>query len=213
MSHACVLVAVDVADPSNPEEVNAAVSFQMDPYDESGEWFRDGSRWDWWTIGGRYAGMLDKSYDPDKDDRNFEVCRWCAGTGTRTDMVVHNGCNGCGGTGIARKFSNAPFAGDVTQKGKWNPESLRNAPYAFLRERHWHEGSRLGWFGCETTTECERKSDDPDVLVRRCMTIGDENARICTWNEPYDFWKEQFVTRFIEPLPSETVLVVVDYHV
>lgn len=162
MSHACVLVAVDVVDPSDRLEVEAAVAFQMQPYDENGEWFADGSRWDWYQIGGRFTGII-------KDD--------------------------------------------IVQLKNVKRENIKPF-YAFLRERHWHEGLRLGWLGCNADTECEIKhADDPDVLTRRCLTIGNENSRIVTWQEPWELWKENFVKRFIDPLKPETVLVVVDYHV
>ena len=58
-----------------------------------------------------------------------------------------------------------------------------------------------------------KNPDDPETLTRRCVTIGDENARVVVWNEPWEIWKDAFTKRFVDPLPPETVLVVVDYHV
>lgn len=265
MSHASLLVAVDVVNPSDRSEVHAAVSFQMEPYDENGHWFKDGSRWDYWTIGGRYTGRLAPDYDPYEDPRNIEVCRLCGGTGKRSDMEVRNGCNGCDGKGTSVAWSLADFDGDIIRVKDLNKEAMlsgqqkrrakahdaamaelakhpdRNmcemiygfnpleiskadyiasipswfpTSYAFLRARHWHEGERLGWFGSRASTECELKHpDDPDTLTRRCTTTGEENAKLVIWNEPWELWEQNFAKRFIEPLPPETTLVCVDYHV
>ncbi len=221
MSHSAVIVAVDAVDPSDRAEIEAAVQFQMEPYDEGNEWFRDGSRWDWYVIGGRYTGLL-SNYEPREDPRNLETCSTCGGSGTRPNGLAEfgqawfdgcNGCNGCSGKGVRLKWSFEPFDGDVIQVKHLKPEHL-HATSAFLRERHWHEGERLGWFGGTAKTECEMKhADDPDVLTRRCLTIGDENSRVVIWNEPWELWEANFVKRFIAPLDPETVLVVVDYHV
>lgn len=113
MSHASVLVAL------SPEDVTLgieqAIAFQMEPFDENGEWFKDGSRWDWYTVGGRYTGRL-SGYDPESDPRNYATCWLCHGTGTRPDMKVSHGCNGCRGTGTARNFHNADHGGDIQVK-------------------------------------------------------------------------------------------------
>ncbi len=223
MSHASLLAAIDAVNPKDRAEIEAAVAFQMEPYSENEEWFRNGSRWDWYVIGGRFAGRLVPDYDPAKDPRNLETCSLCGGCGIRRGGLEQfgrgwfdacNGCNGCNGSGIARKFSNADFEGDIVQV-KLLPKGCPVPAFrAFLRDRHWHESERLGWFGGTAATECELKaSDDPDVVFNRCLTIGDENARIVTWQEPWEIWQERFHKRFIEPLLPESVLVVVDYHV
>src|SRR5688500_14258938 len=80
MSHASVLIALDP--PVNRSEIDELIAEQMMPFDENGEWFRDGSRWDWYQIGGRFTGLLD-GYDPDKDPANIQQCELCAGTGVR----------------------------------------------------------------------------------------------------------------------------------
>jgi hypothetical protein len=225
MSHACVLVAIDVVDPTNREEIEAAVDFQMAPYDENGEFFADGSRWDWYQIGGRFTGLLNPDYDAAQDPRNWESCTTCGGTGTRPGGLKEfgeawfagcNGCNGCQGTGKSRKFRNAPVPFDVAQV-KTIDKSKIGAAYAFLRNRHWHEAERMGWFAMPTKSECEIKAEaaggDPNVLTRRCVTTGDEHSKIVVWNEPQEIWDEQFQRRFLDPLPPDAVLVVVDYHV
>ncbi len=221
MSHACVIIAIDAVNPRDRAEIEAAVAFQMAPYDENDEWFRDGSRWDWYQIGGRFTGML-SDYDPRKDPRNIGVCEVCAGTGIRPGGLAEfgqdwfeqmKGCNGCKGAGTRLNWGFVPFDGDIVQIKSLERSKIQPA-HAFLHERHWHEGERLGWFGSTAATECELKAaNDPDVLTRRCLTTGSEDARIVVWQEPWELWEKAFVKRFIEPLPLETVLVVVDYHV
>lgn len=59
--------------------------------------------WDWWTIGGRWTGTLDK-YEPHKDRANYEKCDLCNGTGLRNDRIGQDArakdpsytCNACG---------------------------------------------------------------------------------------------------------------------
>lgn len=103
--------------------------------------------------------------------------------------------------------------GDVAQVKNLDPKQFK-AAYAFLRERHWHEGERMGWFGAPARTECEMKNpNNPESLTRRCVTTGDENAKIVVWNEPHEIWEQSYFQRFIKPLDQDTVLVVVDYHV
>ena len=64
------------------------VDVLLAPYDANNEWFRDGSKWDWWSVGGRWTGSLDEGYDPYKDSRNMHECWLCKGTGKRSDVVT-----------------------------------------------------------------------------------------------------------------------------
>lgn len=42
-----------------------------------------------------------------------ETCRYCQGTGTRKDMVVHGGCNACRGKGTVRPdAASYPFSAE-----------------------------------------------------------------------------------------------------
>lgn len=140
---ALVLVAPD----GEPEDEVARL---LAPYDENdgdnedGKWDWNG-KWDWWVIGGRWTGVLNREYDPEKDPANYEVCRLCAGTGTRTDMTVANGCNGCKGTGTAQKWPTewVKFAGDVKPVAdidvEWTPFTLVEP------DGSWHERESFVW--------------------------------------------------------------------
>jgi hypothetical protein len=58
---------------------------------------------DWWQVGGRWTGCLKPDYSPEKDERNWETCTQCNGTGTRRDAIAmannfkEGYCNGCSG--------------------------------------------------------------------------------------------------------------------
>ena len=53
MTHFAVLVLTNEKD-----DIRAAVDKLLAPYDENGEFFREGSRWDWWEVGGRWRNAL-----------------------------------------------------------------------------------------------------------------------------------------------------------
>jgi hypothetical protein len=84
MSHFTVLVLTDGG---------KSVTDLLGPYDESGEWFRGkkgkrpASRWDWWVVGGRWTGLF-SDYDPNTDIKNWSICNYCGGTGSRPGLDV-----------------------------------------------------------------------------------------------------------------------------
>lgn len=204
MSHAAVLIALDpTADEANVEDL---VAEQMAPFSEGGDWFRDGSRWDWYVIGGRYSGRLNG-----KDVirlREFDLAtfrreqvaraedRWEAAQKDRPEV---------------RDFIYGLKPEDTRDTLVAEAESLNfYVPYAFLRNMRWDESNRMGWFGCATATECENKGKD----VNRCLWRDQKSeVLLCSWNEPHEQWREKFHERFIAPLDPDTLLVVVDYHV
>lgn len=114
MSHASVLVAVSPEEVKKHGSIQLAVVHQMEPFDENGHWFKEGSRWDWWVIGGRFSGRFARpGYDPATDERNLETCFCCNGTGRRDDAIGLEArrhdpdytCNGCGGKGKSLKHA------------------------------------------------------------------------------------------------------------
>ena len=264
MSHASLLIALDPVEMDLAAgDVDTAIAWQMEPFDENGEWFKSGSRWDWYVVGGRFTGQL-SGYDPATDQRNFAICKWCGGTGQRKYMVIVGGCNGCDGTGTARNFSNQEHGGDKMLRGALDLNALhqaniesytrnyrmaerRNADgkfiygvdpkeetlaeylarftgkpeqavahHAFVRNRHWHESERMGWFGTSAATECEIKAEtaDVEVMVRRCKHKDKKTgAHLVVWQEPWEVWSLEFYKRFVEPLKPEALLVTVDDHV
>jgi len=272
MSHAAVIVA-PTKEQVTRLGVEGAVSWEMEPFDENGTWFRDGSRWDWYQIGGRFTGML-TGYNPYTDAANQETCNLCSGSGIRPSSREQfgeewftgcNGCNGCNGTGKRVAYQLKPYSGDVRQVKSLNLAALREASiaglkktyqramqetpnhrellydvrpdetldaliarrvgenplsaYAFLRNRHWHESERMGFFGTSTYTECELKDMDkaranPEAWFGKCLHKDKESgSQVVCWNEPYELWHTLYFKRFVEPLNPDDTLIVVDYHV
>lgn len=271
MSHAAVIVAPSL-EQINRMGTENAVAWEMEPFQEE-SWFEDGSRWDWYQVGGRFTGLL-TGYDPYTDPANQETCEICAGSGIRPGGKEQfgeewfkgcNGCNGCHGTGKRVAYRLQKHCGDILQVKRLDLEQLKaanRADYtktferamkeqadhreflydvkvgetlqdyltrkvenvalsaaAFLRNRHWHEAERMGWFGGSTYTECERKDMDkvranPDAWFGKCLHKDEKTgAQIVCWNEPNELWSELYHRRFIQPLHPEDTLVVVDYHV
>ena len=213
MSHASVIVALD----ENPQDVEINVGYQMEPFNENDKCFRDGSRWDWYQIGGRYAGkflgsdtilagdILQEKFrchrEPVLRENWHKAMSEVAKDGKFPVELVYNF--------DPREKSEDAFVSELLARS-WFPGG-----YAFLRNRHWHEPERMGWFGGTAKTECERKNpEDIDIAANKCITKDDTTgARIVVWNEPFELWQEHFYHRFIERLPHNTLLVTVDYHV
>lgn len=198
MSHASVLVAVD-CDESGIED---AVTKQMEPFDENGTCFRNGSRWDYWLIGGRYAGrLMGKNFmrrselclDAMLRERQIERRAWYAEA-----MREHPNTR-------AVIYELSPDETEDSYVAKAYPLTA----YAFLRNRRWNEHERLGWFGCSTSTECERAGKERKRCLCRDKKTG---AAIISWGGDVR-WNEKFYDRFVRDLDSQTWLVMVDYHV
>lgn len=157
MTHFAVLVLC----PSGTTTPEPVLSTLLAPYDEQGEWGRDGSRWDWYTVGGRFTGLLDATYEPDKDPRNLQTCQMCGGTGDRASFrgePRHNqhpsGCNGCitgadgKATGIEVKWPTqwAPVDTDVMPAINIDMDRLRFVPGAVVTpDGKWHERVEDGY--------------------------------------------------------------------
>jgi hypothetical protein len=229
MSHASVIVALSPQDIEAADSILDAVAFQMDTFKEGSELFADGSRWDWYQVGGRYTGTFD-GYDPETDPANIVSCEICQGTGLRNDQLGRDHrllnpeytCNGCDGAGQRVEWPTqwVEHAGDITTRA--NATELvgedRLTAYAFLRNREWRERSRLGWWAMEAKTECEiaRSDDNGESFTGRCLhTCERTGARVISYAEGEDEsrWSELFWPRFIRELPPDTTLVVVDYHI
>lgn len=199
MSHAAIIVALD-----SPEAIEDQIEHQMEPFDEEGKWFRDGSRWDWWEIGGRYKTFL----------LGADVC-------TRADLTVEK----------LEQFAEekartiwAQYAAEEPELKSWykiaedetletfisRKRRIKLSAFGFLRDRRWHENERLGFFGGTAKSECEL-SGRPEG---KCI-VGkiDEPPCITGFNESPERWAEHYFARFIENLAPATTLVVVDFHV
>lgn len=128
----------------------------MEPFKEGSKGtyrsqYNDDSKWDYWLIGGRWSGIFEPDYDPEKDPANQEPCRFCAGTGGRA-TPPNSGpgdypCNGCNATGTAVKWPSF-----WVQRGNSAPASPDlPAPFAFITpDSEWIERGKMGWWGIVT---------------------------------------------------------------
>lgn len=135
----------------------------MAPFEENGM-FSDGSRWDWYVIGGRWDGLI-------VPGNKIQV----------------------------KDLKKIKFDHKVP------------AHYAFLRNRRWNEAQRMGWFGRTIPSECKLAGKDE---TKRCLYRHPKmKASVTVWNETDEEWNKSFYDRFVKPLPPETWLVTVDFHV
>lgn len=218
MSHASLLVALSTDELKAVNgDVQAAVTYQMEPFDEAGTWGADGSRWDWWVIGGRYKDRLTQGDVLLKNA--LDLSRIVVDRRVRFEKTWREA--------QSRPSNLREFLYDVKDDETLEDFINRSMPsaesctvhYAYLRNRHWHECERLGMFGMSRMIECEIKAqengnNDIETMIRRCKhTDPRTGARIIVWNEPFEIWTKEFYKRFIDPLPASTTLVTVDYHV
>lgn len=137
------------------------------------------SKWDWYTIGGRWTGYLDfTGYNPDEDPVNFETCNLCGGSGKRNDALgkearannPNYSCNGCNGTGKSMKFTlrQVGYAAPVSEilahiDGKDEEKNL--IPFAIATQEGWAERGEMGWWACVSNEKDEGKWEKEAVSI------------------------------------------------
>lgn len=204
MSHQLLICAIDPL-----KNVEAAVAEQMQPFDENGDWFKDGTRWDWYVIGGRYSGfrgLLPTDTVRRGDLNKEELERSAARRATELWNKYQAETDKSGFVQMIYGLTEKDTLETVIARRKSGPLNAG----VFLRGRRWHENERLGWFGCSAETECEAVGRSKGKCI-----VGkvDKPPCIIGFNEDPNHWNEHFFSRFIEPLSPETILVAVDYHV
>lgn len=215
MSHASLIVAIQgIDDLDDIDAIEAAVQHQMQPFDENGEWFADGSRWDWWQIGGRYSGKL----------MGNDVCRRSDLSDTEiADFKEKRARNSWAEYQEFLRDNPAEIASfmygfkpeDTLESYIAEARAELISAYAFLKDRRWCENERLSWFASKGATECEIKAAGQGIEYKgRCIHTDKElGAQIVNWSEDGSQWGRMFWPRFIRNLAPDTILVGVDYHV
>lgn len=218
MSHAFLVVALDMPEASLGAtgkealaSLEAAIEYQMAPFDENGSWFEEGTRWDWWQIGGRYAGRFlgkDVVLKRDLDVEKLRVQREAdIREGYKEAQAARKGDHPMDDKILELVFGVKPAETEDEYIARVLPETVPMTAYAFLRNRNWHEYERMGWWGASAKTECEIAGNDTHICLHE-----KDGAKIVSWNGA-ESWDKMFWKRFIEPLPDDTILVGVDYHV
>lgn len=239
MSHACLIVAIGSEkireklpeqlrhlpfsewDAANQDMVKAAadaihavVAWEMEPFDENGTCFKDGSRWDWWSIGGRYEGRLLGGEIIYRHELSDEAMAKAAEDRVRDWWPEYLEAQKAMSPDMLKFVWDLPP--DATLESEIErAKSKRVSAYAFLRNRRWCENGRLGWWGATAKTECEVKAEEKgDDFKGRCIHKDEASgAQIVTFNDDEGQWGQKFFDRFISDLEPNTMLVVVDYHV
>jgi len=207
-----VLVAKDQFESTSPSmegrAFNAVVPL-VNRYVETDEWGADGTRYDWFQVGGRFTGLLD-GYDPFTDEANYERCEFCEGTGITTQAVadqypaykdnVGKRCIQCNHEpdqwhadeppfpGKRLRFGFQPHDGNVMPARNIDIERLRYIPSVIVTpDGEWHERTRFGMFGIELPNEEGEEGKDKDAWAPEFCRLLDANR--------------------------DTVAVLVDFHV
>lgn len=205
MSHASALVAV------NSSDIKQAVAEAMAPFEE-GHWFEDGSRWDYFLIGGRFDDYhIPGNVIQVKNIHPNQFMERRRQQAEETWAQMQNEPRNLWPI-IFDKPSDSTLESVLAIKtSHWFP-----AHYAFLHGGKWHERDRMGWFGCTAKTECEIKAlENGEPVPHRCKSKAAHapEAYIVSWGDDEATWNFKFYDRFIKPLDPETTLVTVDYHV
>jgi hypothetical protein len=209
------MVAVDGSVPE--KGLNDEIEKQMAPFDENGAgMFADGTRWDWWCVGGRWSGLL-----AGKDIARVKDLK---GEAIRNDIKKKRAKHWDRAQEEVKKeklnadhldFMYGIKADDTKEsyvnRGLPEPDAAPSC-HAFLQDGCWNEQERLGWFGGTVKSECEMKAPE-GVRVKSCVYSADNGASIKVWGGDDDAWSDGFHERFVKPLDPNTWLIVVDYHV
>ena len=166
------------------------------------------SKWDWYSVGGRWGGELKIKASKRKAYGGLETVDealkgdidWAAMNSITPEQREH-----------AKRFwkyyvMEEPYPGTEEEKREelgfvmYKPEYyikryktidgyLKSISTWYLRavlddDGEWHEVGEMGWFGCSSESE-------------------DESAK----------WEEEFYDRFIKPLPEDAMLTVIDCHI
>lgn len=152
-----------------------------DRFNRFGRITNPNARWDWWTVGGRWTGMLSPVYDPEEDPTNTEVCNLCGGTGLRNDTLGRKAraedpaytCNGCDGKKIRTKWPTQwkHFNGDQIRRGDLQLEALKT-------QAEQRAATRYDLF---SKIVAGRALPDWDALEAE---QGIEKARVIYWDDP-----------------------------
>jgi hypothetical protein len=217
MSRSSLIVALDNAAriDGNLEQL---VRFQIERPYEQGESFYNGAPLKGYRIGGRYTGLLggeDYIRVRDIDKAKF--------TKVREERLRRTWKNAMASlveasrppVPIASVPASVPYdlyGFDPREKAleeyvaeqiavTWFPPSD-----AFLRNLQWHRATPLefgiGTLGIGRLNMCQER-----------FVLEDEftGAQFTVWNEPKEVWEKYYYPRFIEKLPPDTVLVIVDW--
>jgi hypothetical protein len=179
MSHFAVTVIID--ESADISTMNACLEEALEQYNENGECFREGSRWDWWVVGGRWEGELVTLNGKDCDIARKKDIDWDA-MGAKQIALLEEEYERVIAL-VANPWLEPALDGESKEayvRRLFKPFYT----YAFLdADGVWHEKGRMGWFGQSMENEDgEGEKDDwPSqyqallraVKDRDCLVIVD----------------------------------------
>lgn len=162
--------------------------------------------WDWYQTGGRWTGMFDKDYNPEKDPANIEICRQCGGTGWRDDEIGKKHrekepdytCNGCNGSGKSVKWPTEwkqDVPGNTARIKDVRPMMPDITPYAILTP----EGE---WIESETFPAYCHEGEWDDEKMEKLRKHHEEERKQ---------WRES-APKILERFDNDQIVIVVDCH-
>lgn len=163
-------VSVILPEGVDADRAELEVERLLAPYDENGTAFAEGSRWDWWVVGGRWDGrMTGDGIETARD------CHICAEAGKGAVATAPNpSCFWCGGTGTIREWQTNELVPSLDRNscpgGQVAPAFV---PRAYVTpDGDWHEAGRMGWWGITIEDEDgngEKEADAWEAEWRRAV--------------------------------------------
>ena len=165
----------EVVEPGSPyAEFNEHEDADVDPVTgKKGYWYNPNARWDWYSVGGRWAGQLklknaegagngieccdtarvrDCDFSPDEEDYREAIRCW--------EIAVE----GSPMTEEERKKYVLMYKGEYYIQQYGTKENYARqmsdfSTYAFITaDGEWHETGRMGWFGMDDATRSSREA-------------------------------------------------------
>jgi len=120
----------------------------LEPYNENGEWSREGSHWDWWTIGGRWENEL-------IDKVSGEFCDFTSKKNIDFERMAYEDVV------RLKEWYRSAIESPVYDTDGWGTEDeeirKRFVPFythAFVDlDGEWHEQGQMGFFGTTSGTK------------------------------------------------------------
>ena len=147
------------------------------------------SKWDWWTEGGRWAGMLkvggkkvdsarvaDIDFTPDPLEYEAALRYW--------DVVVEHQ-EKCPGEEYFSLYGEQYYLDYYGDRETYARYMTQFSTYAVVTpDGEWHEKGRMGWFGASSETPDEARD-----------------------------WEEHYRERFLDSAEADWLLTIVDCHI
>lgn len=143
------------------------------------------SKWDWWSVGGRWSGILKlKKSDERRDILPFGDIDFDTMTASNIQKAEKNWAAAEGKNGQDR-FLNHGVGKEDTHESFVFERSFPIVTFAVItKDGKWHERGSMGWWAI----------------------VSDEK-------ETYADWASKYQERFLNNLDSEDVLVILDLHI